>query len=329
MTVKTLSILILSDGRVGHINRSEGVIMAISQKIKVEVTKLDLKVPRFIPKAFLPRLARRIPAKLFLRLIHKLDAKKYSDFDLIISAGGKTIGANVSLAELLKVPNIYVGKTRGISPKLFAISMPPYAFYGKKKVNKIEWTPVKINPDLLPLPKTSIQKVGILLGGTTKQIFFEDEDWEAFMSLINDLLLKEKYSIVIATSPRTPKTVYNKLNKLHSPKLQIIDYRIEGGGSSQKVFECDAIIAGADSTTMLAEAIASKRPVVGVLPKYANLNKEYNELKLQEGKGRLNFAQLPISADDCIKMLKAQVPVNFNHLDILVEAIIADLPELV
>ena len=105
-------VLLISDGRPGHYRQSEGVVAALKRRGAVAVDRIELKTRVPLPKGFIPKLGRVLPARSVLRL-HGIDADAVPRPDLIVSSGGATLGANVALAKILGVPNVFSGSTRG------------------------------------------------------------------------------------------------------------------------------------------------------------------------------------------------------------------------
>ena len=100
------SVLIISDGRIGHIHRSEGLFEAINKFHSTSVRTLKISSNFLIPKALLPRLARILSPKLYLWFVHGLrgqawrgmfDAVPASDGDLshLTLGDGEILPANV------------------------------------------------------------------------------------------------------------------------------------------------------------------------------------------------------------------------------------------
>ncbi len=323
MKKRLLKVLILSDGRLGHLNRSKGVVLALRKSFEVEEEVLELFAPSFLPKALLPRLARFLPDKVFLQRFCGIDASKCGDFDVVVSAGGKTIGANAALAKLRGFANIYVGKTRGLAPAAFAITFPPYRVRGVEIENGIDFPPVNIDPKDLPEPNSKIESIGFLIGGATKSCMFTDADWAELLALLRGVSQLGLGKVVVATSPRTPEFLYADLEQLEG--IELIDYRSAGAGSAQGVFACDAIFATADSTSMLTEAVVAKRPLIGLLPAKWAEHHDYATTLDQQQKNRLKLVNLPVEASAALEVFASLAPIGFNFQDKLGEVLAADL----
>ena len=333
-----VSVLILSDGRVGHIHRSEGLVFSIGNFYHTSVKTLHISANYLIPKALLPRLARILSPALYLWCVHGLrgpSLKRVLDqkIDLIVSAGGATLGANRALALMAGVPNIYIGKLRHISRKDIALSLAPYAVKGIPVTRTLPVQPVKINPDDFPVPQqlgTLNDKppfsLGVLIGGPTKDVPFNHADWKKLAELIKEIAELGHITLVISTSPRTPDIVYTLLGEGLGSNVSLIDFRTSGPNSAHPVFSCDAILVTADSSSMATEAIAARRPVI-VLQSHAPApTEDLAELERQESENRLAIIPLKsANAATIINAARTLEPLKVNHLDILGATILEDL----
>ena len=334
MTIKEIKILILSDDRVGHINRSQAVVAAIARHRAVDLRMIQLYIPQLLPKAFLPRLARLLSPNAYLRLIHKITAADFPKVDLIISTGGSTIGANRALAKLFRVKNIYVGKNRGFPPRSFNISLAPYTVNGKPVAGHMLIQPVNIDPDALisPYPRkfsnvSTDFSIGFLLGAPTREAPFSKSDWDAIATLITRFTSNTSARIVVSTSPRTPNAAYQAL-ELHkiAEKCEFIDFRVHGPGSANAIFECDSIIATLDSNSMINEGMAARRPVIVLTPDTVKLTEDLSELQSHEKAQRLAIMKASaVTTEVIFEVIASLTPLESNHLEVLSSALVGDL----
>ena len=332
------SVLIISDGRIGHIHRSEGLFEAINKFHSTSVHTLKISSNFLIPKALLPRLARILSPALYLWFVHGLRGQAWRGMfdqrvDLIISAGGATLGANRALAVLADIPNIYIGKLRHIQRSDIALSLTPYAIRGTPVLRTLPVQPVKINPDDFPVPQQlgtlndkSPFSLGVLIGGPTKDVPFNHADWKKLAELIKEIAELGHITLVISTSPRTPDIVYTLLGEGLGSNVSLIDFRTSGPNSAHPVFSCDAILVTADSSSMATEAIAARRPVI-VLQSHAPApTEDLAELERQESENRLAIIPLKsANAATIINAARTLEPLKVNHLDILGATILEDL----
>ena len=253
--------------------------------------------------------------------------------DLIISAGGATLGANRALAVLADIPNIYIGKLRHIQRSDIALSLTPYAIRGTPVPRTLPVQPVKINPDDFPVPQQlgtlndkSPFSLGVLIGGPTKDVPFNHAEWKKLAELIKEIAELGHITLVISTSPRTPDIVYTLLGEGLGSNVSLIDFRTSGPNSAHPVFSCDAILVTADSSSMATEAIAARRPVIVLQSETPAQTADLAELERQQSENRLAILPLKSArAATIINAARTLEPLKLNHLDVLGATILEDL----
>jgi mitochondrial fission protein ELM1 len=261
-------ILLIKDRRPGHFRKAEGIAKAVAREWPVDIEEITIAAPRFIP----PRLLRqalnwpRTDRSMF-RLFH-VAPQRLQRPDLIISAGGETLALNVALARHFKCKNVFSGSIRSVSPNLFSavIHTDPQAKLPSNHL--VLLLPSTIDPDALRAPREfsdlDSRLVALLVGGPSTSCRYTHADWIALRRLVA-AGAEAGVNWQIATSRRTPAVVADMFVKLATSKPQkisFIDYRRGKPGSADALFNADAILVTADSNTMIAEAVAARRPVV-------------------------------------------------------------------
>lgn len=332
MSGKPLSILILSDGRPGHFRQSEAIAAALARRREVTFEKVALPLRRWIPRALLTRLARLLPPALFLKLAHGMSGSDFPQADLIVSAGAATFGANVALAQLRGVPNVIAGSLRGIDPHRVSLTLLPYRRALDLPNHALLPKPAAIDPDDLPaarpwpgLTQANGYRIGVLLGGPTRDAKFEDADWEKLAALLREIGQSEKLALVVATSPRTPEPAYAALADIaKEPGVEFIDFRTSGPGSAGPVFACDAVLVTLDSMSMITEAVAAQRPAIALQPIHTEPHADDEAVETLVKDNYLRILPLidatPQSLDAALMSI---TPMRENHLDILAETILS------
>ncbi len=332
MSGKPLSILILSDGRPGHFRQSEAIAAALARRREVTFEKVALPLRRWIPRALLTRLARLLPPALFLKLAHGMSGSDFPQADLIVSAGAATFGANVALAQLRGVPNVIAGSLRGIDPHRVSLTLLPYRRALDLPNHALLPKPAAIDPDDLPaarpwpgLTQANGYRIGVLLGGPTRDAKFEDADWEKLAALLREIGQSEKLALVVATSPRTPEPAYAALADIaKEPGVEFIDFRTSGPGSAGPVFACDAVLVTLDSMSMITEAVLAQRPVIALVPNTAPRGADAEAIDTFEEQKRLVRMPLETASLQAVDAALSTIePMTENHLDQLADTIIA------
>jgi len=323
-------VLLISDGRPGHYRQSEGIVAALRRRGPVDLDRIEVR-PRWpLPKALLPRLGRLLPPGRFLSLVHGLDPTGLSRPDIIVSSGGSTLGANVALARLWGVANVFSGSTRGFPPEAFGLVLTPYASVANAPNIVAGPKPTPFDPDRVPKPRPLLTRgdmqgarVSVLVGGPTSYADFDAEDWSRLATLVAALVSEWHCRVTIVTSPRTPEDAYAHLLPLaerHGEMVSVIDFRVAGAGSIEAAFDCDLLLITSDSMSMMTEAAVSRRPAVALAPARVRPNKDDEAVAGLAAAGWLTV--LPLSETTVGALVDAAVmlrPIDHNHLDRLAD----------
>lgn len=321
----------LSDGRPGHFRLSEGVVQAIQRRRPVDVDYFPVTRRWPLPKGFVPKLARKLRPADSLRFIYGIDAESVPKADLIVSAGGLTLGANTALAAMANIPNVYCGTTRRFSPDRFALvltdnpaeSGPPNVYICPK--------PCAFDPDKLPSPRALSDQVdglsvGILIGGPTEFASFDLADWQHLARLIDGLVDRYSAKVVVVTGPRTPDDVHRAVGPLlkqHAAGIVFVDYRVSGPGSSIKALAADLVLVTSDSMTMMTEAALSRRPAIALKPARAATSRDDDAVAWLVSQRWLALCALgTITPEGLLGAACRLQPLEYNHLDLLAEKIL-------
>ena len=115
--------LILSDGLDGHYNQSIGIAAILQEttlpSYKVVEVKLKFTFLRGLQYTYIKLLSKNLTntnIKIILSFFNKIDP---SEYDLLISTGGKLSVFNAAIAKKFNIKNIHNGSLRGISNEYF------------------------------------------------------------------------------------------------------------------------------------------------------------------------------------------------------------------
>lgn len=318
--------LLISDGRPGHYRQSEGVVAALARRGPVIVERIELKTRVPLPKGLIPKLGRLLTPNVVLRYLHGIAPAHLSKPDLIVSAGGATLAANVALARVLGAPNVFSGSTRGFPLSAFSLVLTPYASAAHPPIVVAGAKPTPFDPDRVPLPRQLTgtndvheARVSLLVGGPTPAAEFRDADWARLAALVDTLAEQWACRILIATSPRTPPDAYGHLTSCvgrHPATVSMIDFRTAGPGSVDAAFDCDLMLVTSNSMSMMTEAALSRRPAVALAPEITAPHRDDEAVAGLEAHGWL--AVRPLAGTDAAGLVATAValsPMTENHLD--------------
>lgn len=335
-------VLILSDGRPGHYHLAEGVAAAAGRLVSQSVERIEVRRRRPMTSRLLgamlaiPGLG---PARV-LSLGYGIEPASLPGCDLIISAGGDTILANIALARLRRVPNVFCGTLRHARPSAIALVVSSYARHQGLPNHIVTLKPSGLDPDTLRRdnppgrlgPDRLPKRVALLIGGDSGLFRYRDADWGALLEFLPAFSKKTGARWLVSTSRRTADAVADRIGALPSKDASIervIDYRTAGPGTLPALFaQADMVLCTQNSSTMISEAICARLPVVGVSPHEHDFKpeeREYRDLMIEKGWCRfMGIAEL--SPATVLEALATITPLEVNHLDLLAAELKARLP---
>jgi uncharacterized protein len=341
-----LRILLLSDGRPGHYHLAEGLCAALRRLRPVDVTTTVIK--RRLPTRVLVAGMRTgiLTPAMALRLGYGFAAKSVPPADLVISAGGDTIAANVAAARLLGAPNIFCGTLRHAAPEEFSLIVSSYARHEHLARHIVCLKPTAMDPDALGRPK-DIPAFGpsrppsvaaLLIGGDSGLFRYTIDEWRALLAFVSAQHAAHGTRWLISTSRRTPEWVADAVAQAQGAGVgtgaieELLDYRKAGPGTLPRLLaRADVVLCTEDSSTMISETIAARLPVVGIAPRQHSFKSEEADYRaLMIARGWARFAPLAEMTPDRLLTELAQVkPLSENHLVSLSKTLAERLPELV
>ena len=280
-------VLVLSDGRPGHFNQSRGVVRALSECRRVQVSWLDVKLRCSLFRRLLGSMLNATRRRLSLFSLYsayhvsqKLDVSP----DLIISAGGNTLYANVLLARFLECRNLFAGNIRRLRERQFSGIITPDAAHVGNPRYIVAPTPTAIVPEEVQASARgyrfqyglSDERTWVLLvGGNGGGIRYQADDWANLCGAMKNLA--ETYGIrwLVITSRRTGKRVESILaKKLDCCWVSRLERYSHGNPSNYKaILGCgERLFCTEDSSMMVVEGVAAGRIVETLRPERATLD---------------------------------------------------------
>lgn len=319
-------ILILKDRRAGHFRKSEGVARAIARRNAIELEYLPISTPLQVPGRLVSKLALSgVRPPRLLRWIWRIHVDQVTRPDLIISAGAETLAPNVLLMRHFRCRNLFIGSTRRIAPENFSAVLHENPDKGHLSRHIVLLSPSAVDPDACkrPLPIYSASSLtgrtaALLVGGPAPGYRFSTEDWQAVARLIEETAaLGLKW--IVSSSRRTPSRIASRLRSVAEAlpgSVSFIDYGTNASGSADPAFNADVMLVTQDSNTMIAEAIASRRPVIVLSPNHTQ--RVENSLAALLKDKRAALIPMVASAPDCfVEAIQSIRPLEYNPLDVL------------
>jgi len=342
VTSAPLHALLLSDGKPGHHRQAEGILAALARLRPVATTSLTVRRRWLVPSRTLAAcLNLGAPASLVLRVGYGIAGASLPRADLVVSAGGETLAANVAAAELLAAPNVFSGRVRRLAPHRVSIILVSLDRLATHTNCLVCLPPSPVGPrSAVATPRALSERnpprrVGVLIGGNSGAYRYGGEDWQRLIHFLRDAHRSAAIRWLTTTSRRSGAEVADAIAALaRDPSCGIetfIDYRTAGAGSLGEIYAAaDAILCTDDSTSMISEAIGACLPVVAVRPMLGRLpsqEREYRELLVAKNWYRaLPLAELTTAA--FLAALAEVTPPADSALDALASGLAKRLPTL-
>ena len=287
---KKRSILILHDGKTGHLRQSQAVAKVVQGLgFDAEVTIIEVKFyNKFIHhllKICLAMFARSGAWLPILRII--LDRESFEKiingfFDVVITTGSSLAAVNLIISGENKAKAIHVTRPGFVSVKRFDLVIMP------KHDNPPDYKNVVATDGALNLINheylmeeaaklitkdvslnSNIPKIGLLLGGNTKEYRLTPLMARRVISRVKRVSVQMNTEILVTTSRRTPGDVVEVLKEeltgFKNCKLLIIANENNIPEAVGAILGLSTIvIVSSESISMVSEAVNSQKKVVAI-----------------------------------------------------------------
>jgi len=283
------SVLVLADGKAGHLNQAIGVAemvedalgsrlkaRAIEEKPIVKIQVIDVKFKNKFMKIILNLssvfASRRCQGCLrclkFCLAKESFEAVKNKYADIIISCGASTVPANIFLKYENNAKNVVIMKP-GLarSKKIDLIILPHHdCTHNRSNILIIEGAPNRIRVANDERRATN-NGIGLLIGGDAKGFRLKKEDVEKVIGEVIKISEEKNIDILVSTSRRTSPEVdrllKEKLSDNKRCKLLIIANEKNIDGTIANIFGLsDVLIVSPESVSMISEAASSGKNVI-------------------------------------------------------------------
>jgi len=261
-----VKILIISDGKKGHLNQS----IAFCKLIEAEYDILEVEFKNRIFKLF---------SYLFdwLGLNFKWLYKDFSfncNYDFIVSAGSTTYYANKFISKRCKIKNIALMYPKGYRLDFYKVFAQKHDISQTNEKNVII-LPINFSfTKILNLIKCT-KCVGIIIGGSNNVFKMKLDD----IKPIIDFTFKnfKTHKKFITTSPRTPKEIEEYIEKQNFD-FCVIYSKNRINPISDVLKCCEYVFVTIDSTSMISEAVSFGKSSVEVIMLEGDKNSKYYKM---------------------------------------------------
>ncbi len=339
--MKNLDVLLLVDNKPGHYHLSEGVITALERLTKVRVRRIEVRRRRWMTGWLLAQMvAAKVSPQTVLGWAYGLKATSLPESDLVISAGGNALAANIAASRVLKADNVFIGSIRRFKPEDFSLVITSYQKYADLPRHLAIIKPSPIDPDQLGrtdiLPRFDLKnppkQAGLLLGGNTPDHKFKHDDWQSILNFVEHSHASWGIRWLVSNSRRTPNAASDLFTAARSPAIkQIIDIRQQQPGTLSDIFRStEFILCTDDSSSMISEAISARLPVVAITPEINSHTDNENQYRLflQSRNWTRTLAISELDENSLAMALSEINPMQENHIAVLAEKLKTRLPDL-
>lgn len=306
---------ILRDARPGHYNQSIGALASLSPATHPRQF-IDLPSPRRHLKHLL--LLLTILAGSSSWLLRKLWRAYYGSTvpalppcSLLISTGGDTLLANIVLARLYRIPNIFIGK-RSPSASLGVDLI--FTRSGKARAGHVvvlEIAPANISGHPAAPPHVPARTAAVLIGGESREYHFSNDDYTTLATQLNRFCHKHNLRLLLTTSRRTGADGERILREKLEPAY-IADAVWYGSEPRPLLGEfcsqADIILCSEDSGSMLTETIHYGRPVIAFHPAGSQPDTKHANMLRQLAQRHVTFVAIAGLADTALGDIPVAIP---------------------
>lgn len=288
------SIVILNDGRTGHLNQSIAAAEMIQRfrqargyaKEDTVYSVIDIRYRNLPLKVLIKACAAFSSSSCqgCMRCVKfALDNKSYRAFisayaDIVISCGDSLAALNVLLARELSAKNITIMKPGFVALDKFSLAIVPRHDNPPKAKNVVITTgaPNRITPEILEgeafklLSLIDLKKgprLGLIIGGENPNYIMRPGLMKQVISKVKEISLNAGLEILVTTSRRTPKAIESLLKEelagFPNCRLLVIANEKNMEGVIPAILGLSAVIlVSGESISMVSEAASSGRPVL-------------------------------------------------------------------
>ena len=266
--------ILLTQGMHGMISQVEGLAKALD----IDFTHHTVELNNFW-KTIPPKLTP-ISQSVYKKI-------NQSDFDVIISCGRKSVVPSIHLKNISKkkVINIHIQDPKvNLNNFDFIIAPEHDSLKGqnvittKGAIHYLTENEVFKNKDYLhPFIKKDERKIcTLILGGPTKYYDYSLNNMENIFSILNELLKKNNFQLVVIPSMRTPKSSIDYATKYFGENHTIIN-NVDKKAYLSALSISEKIVVTCDSSSMISEAALTGKPIY-----VANIKSKKNDKRFKK-----------------------------------------------
>lgn len=328
------SVLVLSDGKTGHLNQSLAVLDGIREERSAQGAPPDRLRSTIVEVKYRSAARRRLVgalSRLFggrppfrARLMRAAldpashEALEKCHADVVVSCGSSLLPANLFAKDLNGARSVVVMKPylplehfdAVIAPRHDKMKNGPNVFVTERALSAMNGEGLRREAARLAgeFPDgAGRRKIGLLIGGDTPAMRFDRERFEKVIAGVLRCAGEENALVFATSSRRTPKWADEALKKAFAdrsrcPLLVIANESNRAGVVGGILGHCDAVVVSGESVSMVSEAVSSGKPVTVFMPSEdVKMKTKYREFLRRMADGGLIAQAGPADIADVLR----------------------------
>jgi mitochondrial fission protein ELM1 len=266
--------ILLTQGMHGMISQVEGLAKALDIDFTHHTVELN-NFWKMIPPKLTP-ISQSVYKKI-----------NQTEFDLIISCGRKSVIPSIHLKNnsKKKVFNIHIQDPKVNFNNFDFIVAPEHdsiegrnVISTKGAIHYLTDNEITKNKDYLnSFVKKDQRKIcSLILGGPTKYYDYSSENMKNIFFILNSLIKKNDFQLVVIPSMRTPKNSIDYAKEYFGKNHTIID-NVDKKAYLSALSISESIVVTCDSSSMISEAALTGKPIY-----VANISPKKNDKRFQK-----------------------------------------------
>ena len=246
-------VLILSDGRMGHLNQSLAFVKYLD--LSYEVVPVKFKHTSYKALSYLLD-----KAGIYTETLFEVDLKK--TYDMVVGTGSATSYATKVIAKKMHAKSVSMMLPRGYRYN-FDIIFAQSHDHPPKKTNIIEIPANFSTVEPQGLYEAKKKSIGIVIGGDNKIFTLSKEKLKAQLDTI--VKTYPDHEVAVTTSPRTSQEI-EALVDSYAFDYEVLFSKNPINPIPDFLDQCETVFITGDSTSMISEAVSYGMSNVVVLP---------------------------------------------------------------
>lgn len=267
------TVLALTDGRAGHISKTQGILNALAKLTPIQVIWLEVRAPHSILRSLSRWLTRRTDFSSLGWYLkpHQLP----SHIDVVVSSGADTLVPNLLLSRHYACPNIINSSLKGFAANQFAVALQLGQALSDLNLN-VPPNQMSFDHDgqrmLAARQRLAVSSdrcvLTVLIGENTRE--YQSINPQLLAQIVAWFRQHADAVLLLSSSRRTQLATEDALIQVLPLQADDQVTWVKQGQSchiTDYIYAADWVLCTADSESMLAEVVSAGR--LALLPEYA------------------------------------------------------------